>query len=440
LNDVEKTGGNIFGQVYGLGLFNCDMKLDGSAVSNLVASSTASASAINTVSVWKEDGDGTFIASDSGDSVIPLSGSFVSGNVNNAEYRNPAILSGIEFCDISGAPSANQFRIFDLDPVFKVPGLENYLIENRVIKCKSLGGLPRIRFDLSSYGDRRNYFIKDHKFSLKIKSLIAEENSTILGGGQLGIWIHTQPVEGLMWNWTPNHKWEPLRETDISINTVIKSLSHIYNFNIKPADEIKCINNLTGTETIINDVSLNNIKASYFEDFVVDFDTRNFTDQNNSEYLDIIPIQNPEYLITEQVHRDDTNYIVEIFFIPTKNEKKYLLIDSIELQDLTQRDNAGIGTGHGVATSGVPLRPFVKEDKLELSKDQLRDVLKFYNGLIGQGVGQYATPIASRDATITSGTLEVSGGSRLSYRIHPDWVPHTKDATYQNYTEVEFEN
>ena len=421
LNEIDKTGGNIFGQVFGLGLFNCDMKLDGSAVSNLVASSVDSASAIDVVSVWNEGGDGTFIASDSGDSVVPLSGSFVSGNVNNAEYRNPAILSGIEFCDISGAPSANQFRIFDLDSAFKVFGLENYLINNRVIKCKSVGGLPRIRFDLSSYGDRRNYFIKDHKFSLKVKSLIAEEDSDILGGGKLGVWIHTQPVSGLMWNWTPNHKWEPLRETDISINTVINTLSHQYIFNNKPADQVKCINNLTKTETIINDVSLNNIRSSYFEDFVVEFDTRNFTDQNNSEYLDIIPIQNPEYKITEQVHRDDTNYIVEIFFIPTNNEKKYLLIDSIELQDLTQRENAGIGTGYGVETSGVPLRPFVKENKLELSKDQLRDVLKFYNGLIGQGVGQYATTIASRDATITSGTLEVSGGSRLNYRVHPEW-------------------
>ena len=60
--------------------------------------------------------------------------------------------------------------------------------------------------------------------------------------------------------------------------------------------------------------------------------------------------------------------------------------------------------------------------------------------MIGQGIGQYATNIASRDATITSGTLEVSGGSRLNYRIHPEWGPHTKDGTYENYTEVEFEN
>ena len=443
LNEIDKTGGNIFAHVFGLGLFNCDFKLDGSAVGDLVASSVTTASAINAANVWKEDGDGTFIASDSGDGVIPLSGSWVSGNVNNAEYRNPAILSGIEFCDISGAPGRNQFTIFDIDSSYRVPGMENYLIANRVIKCKSLGGLPRLRFDLSSYGDRRNYLIKDHRFNLNIKSLVAEEYSPVLGGGKLGVWIHTQPVSGLIWTWTPNQKWEPIMEDRLSIPIVTNTLAHIYQFVTKdpdPDEKINCLGNITQAESYINDVSLNNIKNSYFENFSIDFDTRNFTDINGSEYLDIIPIRNIDYEIVEQVNRDDTNYIIEIFFVPNTNIKKYCLIDSIELQDLTLRDYAGIGTGHGIESSGTPLRPFVKEDKLELSKDQIRDVLKFYNGLIGQGIGQYATNIASRDATITSGTLEVSGGSRLNYRIHPEWGPHTKDGTYENYTEVEFEN
>ena len=443
LNEIDKTGGNIFAHVFGLGLFNCDFKLDGSAVGDLVASSVTTASAINAANVWKEDGDGTFIASDSGDGVIPLSGSWVFGNVNNAEYRNPAILSGIEFCDISGAPGRNQFTIFDIDSSYRVPGMENYLIANRVIKCKSLGGLPRLRFDLSSYGDRRNYLIKDHRFNLNIKSLVAEEYSPVLGGGKLGVWIHTQPVSGLIWTWTPNQKWEPIMEDRLSIPIVTNTLAHIYQFVTKdpdPDEKINCLGNITQGESYINDVSLNNIKNSYFENFSIDFDTRNFTDINGSEYLDIIPIRNTDYEIVEQVNRDDTNYIIEIFFVPNTNIKKYCLIDSIELQDLTLRDYAGIGTGHGIESSGTPLRPFVKEDKLELSKDQIRDVLKFYNGLIGQGIGQYATNIASRDATITSGTLEVSGGSRLNYRIHPEWGPHTKDGTYENYTEVEFEN
>jgi hypothetical protein len=445
-NEVEKTGGNIIAQVLGKGLFNCDLKLDGSAVGGFVASSVYSSSAINASSVWNETANGTFVASGTRQSIIPLSGTFTQGAVNNADFRNPAILSGIEFCDISGAPSSNQFTIFELDPTFSVYGKENYLIGNRVIKCKSVGGLPRMRFDLSSYGDRRNYFIKDHRFNLNIKALIAEENSDVLGGGSLGVWIHTDPSgggeDGLIWSWTPNQKWEPIRQEKLSLSVVKDVLSHKHSFNTKlpdPDDAVNCLGNFSQTNTEINDVSLNNIKESYFEDVSIKFDTRNFTDRNGFEYLKIIPIKEEEYIITEQVNTDQTNYVVEIFFFPNNDTEKYMLIDNIELQDLTLRDQAGIGAGHGIESSGTPLRRFVKENKLLLSKDQIREVLKFYNGLAGLGTGQYATSLASRDATITSGIMEVSGGSRLNYRLQPDWVIKTKSADNQ-YTSLRFDN
>ena len=76
-----------------------------------------------------------------------------------------------------------------------------------------------------------------------------------------------------------------------------------------------------------------------------------------------------------------------------------------------------------------------------LDKDQLRDVLKFYNGLAGLGTGLYATTLASRDAIITSGTLELSGGSRLNYITQPDWTPGVAtQVNHKNYTNVEFDN
>ena len=299
--------------------------------------------------------------------------------------------------------------------------------------------MPRLRFDLSAYGDRRNYFIKDHKFSLKIKSLIADENSEFLGGGQIGVWIHTDPVDGLIWSWTNKGKWEPIREERLSRRTVISELANLYNFELREpdlGDKPTCLANVLSGD---RDITLKDIRDSFFEDVTFTFDTRNFTDKNNFEYLKIIPIEDTEYVITEQVNRDDTNYVVEIFFVPQSNDDKYLLIDNIELQDVTLRDYAGIGTGHGIESSGTPLRRFVYEDKLELSKDQLVDVLKFYNGMLGLSTDKYATVLASRDATITSGTLEVSGGSRLNYRVHPDWVPYTPGSD-GNYIEVRFEN
>ena len=115
------------------------------------------------------------------------------------------------------------------------------------------------------------------------------------------------------------------------------------------------------------------------------------------------------------------------------------MIDSVELVDVTLRENAGLPTGEGLQTSGWPLRKFVKEDVLYLDKLQLREVLKFYNGLAGLD-SVYKNKTNSRDASITADTLEVSGGSRLNYRIYPDWVPHTKQSGHGNYESIEVEN
>jgi len=278
---------------------------------------------------------------------------------------------------------------------------------------------------------------------------VGEDESQVLGGGQLGAWIHTNVVSGLMWSWSPAGKWVMHKENDLSIDRVL-DLSHKYTFNTKqPSSEqtSKCIEWEQEVSEFTPEVNLLTIKKSWFETFEVDFNTRNETIHNNYEYLDIIPVPNEFAKIKPLVNMDDTPYYVEIFMVPQLNMvgsvSKYLLIDSIELQDTTQRDNAGIGLGHGVETSGIPFRPFVKENKLSLDKDQLRDVLGFYNGLMGSGTGLYATKLASRDATITSDTMEVSGGSRLNYRLSPTWGygnASNTQANYNNFTSVELDN
>jgi hypothetical protein len=465
LAELEKTGGNIFSQVFGKGLYNCDFSIEGSAVSTELLGSYICSSVLETTSIGYTNGSGvfstcavaaysdgtadlpasgTYIASSLGDAVVPLTGSFVLEGAGCAEFRNPHILSGVEFCDASGSKSS-FFQIFKLDKSFAKVKEENFLIENTVIKCKSKAGLPRLRFDLSSYGDRRNYFIKDHKFKFGINALVAEENSTLLGGGQVGVWIHTQPVNGLFWSWDKTKKWVPNYESELSKSLVLGKLTHRFTFDVEDTNfysqTSRCLlNTISPSEREINNVSLNNIKKEFFKTFELEFDTRNYTKFNNFEYTDIIPINEQQFNITEQVHRDDTNYIIEVFFLPNNNSEKYLLINDISLQDVTQREQAGIGTGFGLETSGVPHRRFIQEDKIYLDKGHLRDVLQFYNGLMGQRAGVYTTPLASRDATISSGVLEVSGGSRLNYRMHPDWVNNTKDATFNNYTEVEFDN
>lgn len=432
----SKTGGNIFAHVFGKALYNSDFELAGANGSSFIQTSLRESLPINNSTVWSDGGAGTFTASSLNQAVVPLVGSYVSGQA--FDLRNPTILSGIEFCDISGAPSKNEFRVIHLATS---SDSKNYFVDNPVIKCKSVGGLPRLRFDVSSYGDTPNSLIPQHKFKLKVRSLVADETLPELGGGQVGVWIHTEPQEDLMWSWTPDGKWTPTEVSSLSINQVTKILCHTYNFETTMPDKALreyCLNSISAGKQEVNDLSINNLREEYFQNFEVNFDTRNFTIHNNFEYLDIIPKTQDQFKITDQVHKD-RNYVIEVFFLPNNKESKYLLIDSIDLEDSTLRYEAGISTGQGIETSGIPLRPFVEEYKYELDKEELADVLNFYNGLTGKRAGENTTTLASRDASITSGVMELSGGSRISYRVQPEWVKHT-DGPDGSYTEVEFDN
>ena len=435
----EKTGGNIFAHVFGKALYNSDFKVVGENGSPFIQTALRDVFPINNVFVWSDAAADTITASSLNQAVVPLVGSYVSGEA--FDFRNATILSGIEFCDISGAPSRNEFRIINLSSDVAVPGAQNYFINNPVIKCKSVGGLPRIRFDVSSYGDMPNQLTPQHKFTLNVKALVADETRPELGGGRLGVWIHTEPKEDLMWSWTPDGKWTPTRMSNLSINQVTKTLCHTYSFpKTLPEQDLReyCLNSVEATENLVNNKSVILLKEEYFRDFKVEFDTRNFTIFNNYEYKKIIPKTESQFKLTDQVHKD-RNYVVEVFFLPNNDESKYLLIDSIDLEDSTLRYEAGISTGLGLETSGRPLIPFVSEYKYELNKQELASVLSFYNGLTGQRAGENTTTLASRDASVTSGTLELSGGSRISYRVQPEWVTHTEGAN-GNYTQVEFDN
>jgi hypothetical protein len=449
LNEVEKTGGNIFAQVFGRGLYNYNFDIDGSAISGFANTGVVAVSSINRDTVFLDGGDGTVGVSGNTDLVVPLSGTFIANKDGNAEFRNKHILSGVEFVDASGGSRGNSFVIHRLDSSNSTVGDDNALIDNTIIKFKTKSGMPRIRFDLSSVGDRRNYFIKDHKFKLELSALVAEEDSPVLGGGQVGIWIHTDVKNGYVWSWTKQKKWVPTLVSDISLEAV-KSLANIISFpTFDPTENqittsaydycLETYVSKNGTEA--NEISLRNIKKEFFSKISLDFDTRNFSINNNYEYLKHSPynIQTDElYQLFEHLHTDDTNYIVEIFFLPNI-ANKYMILERVNLTDITLREQAAIPTGHGLQTSGWPLRRFVKEDKLYLDQTELREVLKFYNGLAGLDT-LYSGVLNSRDATITSETLEVSGGSRLNYRIHPDWVTNTKQANHNNYELLEIDD
>ena len=461
-NALEETGPNIFAQVFGRALYNSNFKIAGrfanttshnGLLGNFIASSTAdsvpiaggpsgvfSVSAVYASTEANGYASGTYIASAANDMVLPLSGEFTPGKSLNAEFRNAEILSGVEFVQTSGAPSSNEFRIFKLDEAFAEAGEDNFLINNTVIKQKSRSGLPRMRFDLSSYGPRANHLVPDHVFSLDISALVAEENTNNLGGESMGVWIHTNPTEGYMWSFVPNSsplvsegnrladgRWVWHKEGELSISKVKNELAFIHTFpnytrNQRFGENKDCLGNIDSYGSLrINNTSLKDIQSEEFTNLNIKFDTRNRSIYNNMEYLQVIPVPEQVYKADDGVHTDETNYYVEVFLIPTADESKYLLVDDIKLQDVTQRENAAIGTNTGVRTLGTPFRPFVKEDKIELDKQELQGVLKFFTGLMGSGVGTYQTVLASRDKEATFKVMGREGGSRLNYRLHPSW-------------------
>tara|TARA_R110002051_G_scaffold167858_2_gene238538 strand:- start:8198 stop:13150 length:4953 start_codon:yes stop_codon:yes gene_type:complete len=462
-NALDETGANIFSQVFGRGLYNSNFKIAGrfanttthnGYLGNFIASSLEDSVAIaggpsgvfSTSAVYSEVvangyASGTYIASALEEMVLPLSGTFTPGKPLNAEFRNAKILSGVEFVQTSGAPSSNEFRLFKLDESFAEIGQENFLINNTVIKQKSRSGLPRIRFDLSAYGPRVNHLVPEHIFSLDISAMVGEENTNRLGGESMGVWIHTNVTNGYMWSFVPNYsnyvkegnrivdgRWIWHKECDLSIREVTHNLCFKHNFPMNTRDiredTAKCFGNVDVYGSVqVNNASLNDIRSQEITNVAIKFDTRNFSIYNNMEYLQVIPIPEEVYKLDDGVHAKKTNYYVEIFLLPTLDESKYLLIEDIKLQDLTQRENAAVGTNTGVETLGTPFRPFVKENKIELDKQELQGVLKFFTGLMGSGVGTYQTSLASRDKEATFQVMGREGGSRLNYRLHPSWNP-----------------
>ena len=429
----DKTGANIFAHVFGKALYNIDFEIDGSAAGNYVASSYGSAVAIDNNSgsgILDESGDGTYVASSVSD-IVPST---------KPELRNPHILSGIEFVATSGSSQRNKFYIYRVDSSLDTQLADPYFTNNTTIEMRSFDGLPRIRFDLSSYGDNPNLLVRDHKFKLNLKGLIGNDYSNKLGGGKVGVWIHTDERDGYIWSWTGRNKWELHKEEDLTIDQVKQELAVIKNYPVKEIDRDCLIHKLP--EYSSRAIDLLDLREEWLEDFEINFDTRNYTIHNNYEHLDVIPVPNEYYKREELVHRDeDTNYIIEIFLLPDSNNDNYFLLDEITLEDSTMKERSGKPLGFGDKTNNTPLRRFVKEKISYLSKRELRAVLKFFKGLTGQAAGIYSTLLGSRDATQTSGTQEQQGGSRLNYKVIPELGAYTK-ATSKNgiYTGVGIAN
>jgi hypothetical protein len=463
LSSVDETGANIFSHVFGPLLYNANFSVEGSGVvsqeGDYIASSLdvvvpigygGGSGVFSPCAVSNGFASGTYVANTLNSMIVPLDGYFSSNAYGNAEYRNPYILSGIEFVQTSGASTSNRFELIKLDQSLFRENDDQFLANKLFIKSYSTNGLPRLRFDLSSYGPRANTFIKDHYFNLNIKAQIGNDTVTNYGGGALGVWIHTNVITAedgtrLMWCWTPRNKWELVVFDKLTQRSLLNDLTHVKNFSqfsINNDEEFRgnsrerCLGNelpeYETTAELPTRPSFTYFKEKYLENIDISFDTRNYTIYNNYEYLEIIPVPEQYYKIRNLVHGQDINYFVEIFKLNQGDPNKYLLISDISIQDLTLKQNSGFQLNYGIETSSIPLVPFVEESRFYTDKDELKTILKFFNDLI-------IDPYTSRVATNSSGILDTSGGSRINYKIHPDLVSGTA-LTQGQYTSIDLKN
>lgn len=416
----------VFAHVYGSILRNSEFDEYGQAYSTTPSLVTSSVSA----TTFLRPGENIFAYSgiaSYGSELKEDSSSLVIFRLDSdTEIRNNNLLSGVTLIQTSGTSPLNNFVIYNLQNIYenKTVG-NNYLINNPIVKLKAVDGVPRIRFDLNHdyvsslpYVSSTNLLIPEHEFELTVNAIGGFEDGKTLGGVKLGVWVHTDWENGFVWSYTPRG-WEVHRTEAITKDKLINELLNIYEFGISSIPQsptkkkYRCINLTT------NKSSDNPYLPGMFEKedyFSVKF---NFDTKNN------FCIPDDYYKLYGQVNRRTQNYVIEIMMVPSQvNMQRFILIDDVNLVDKTLNGLASI------PVSSAYYRRKCEELSVPVSKDQLYEIFRFWKGLI----------LASRNATDTSGSLGVSGGSRLNYRIAPEWVLNASGNDFIPYGTLEFEN
>ena len=96
------------------------------------------------------------------------------------------------------------------------------------------------------------------------------------------------------------------------------------------------------------------------------------------------------------------------------DSNKFVVFENISIENLTYKNEfAIIETAYG---------------DVSLDKKDLKGVFRFLKDL--------HTGINSRTASVTSGVMEVSGGSRLNYRANSSMFTPTVDPTFGRITDI----
>ena len=451
---VASYNPSIISHTYGPYLFNSNFELTASSLAfrpGLITTDVSSVIGISygegggMMAVSNPSSIQNYAASDNSDMFVRF-----------PEVRNDTMLSGMELVDTSGEVVATDVRVFPTNPTFAVlkidqikdapigqttlPDAYNRTLEDNTLlryTRNSKDTLPRLRFKIepdSSRPDLKNLLVPDSEFSLFIRSAqILTSTQTSLGN--LRVWIHTDPLnyiteyddggvpqikytdETSIWSFTPNG-WQRSRLTDLSgpgaINYVTaNSLAQPYtvpdpvttdvvtrgdsrslltNDVISPyifpplPPRVGCDENISADVT---DLIQESISETSFEPMKFEFNT-----------INKLVREPPD---NKKLHTKDRKYYIEIF-MESADPDSYTIFDNINMVNSTLQEKSVIGTRHG---------------EYWLSKKELKICLDYFTELS-------KSKEASRDAMVTSGALETSGGSRLSYRQNvnrniPSW-------------------
>jgi hypothetical protein len=415
---IDQDGPNILAHALGSLLYNSDLTKRGSLTTQYPSLITTNlASTVNFVA-----GEGVF--SISGTS----SGTYIASSILNTgsgtyELRNSGILSHIEFCQPSGVSQNNNFAVIDIDPSFKSSTRTNEILDKNVlIKQSAYDGFGRIIFDISkyqldsgSYDVQNNFLSPEHEFNIKFKTTLVDPDGLAIGGGAVAVWIHTKPELGKVWSYTSDGTWINHLASELNLSKVL-SYSHVVTIprrqrDLTTSSNFACLRFLDRTNQNRENDVIASLQKEEFSEVSLSFHTRNYS----CDGLDITaPTEEYLYNISNNVHRLNQNYVIEIFTIPTQDSRFTLYYD-LSMIDLTLNRMS---------------KPFVtklsncKELRIDLSKQHLLNIIKYFNQIRGEysinKINNY-TGYASRVASATSGIYEANGGSRINYVEDPAW-------------------
>jgi hypothetical protein len=414
-----EDGPTVISHVFGSLLYNSDFKEKGNLSLQLTSIYNKSLSEVT------ELVNGSGIFSNAGST----SGTYIASSILNygtgiREYRNSGVLSHVELCQVSGTGAKNSFTVFNIDGgSLRSRSARNSLIhDNILLRQVAKSGFGRIIFDISKYQSPSgthdvsyNFLSPDHEFNFKFKTIISSEDGVTLGGGAIGVWVHTKPELGKVWSYV-NDSWVQHDASAITSEDIITKYSNIYSIPRKVRDSKFICAKFVDPKNTNN---RNDVIATLSEDDTVelnlDLHTLNKDCVAPGEYPTKVPFDYAEN-ISNHLHRLNQNYVIEVFLLPNQNDKFALFYD-FSMIDMTLNKWS---------------KPYVtqagcQELRVDLGPNQVLDVLKYFNLINGAyetvsySGTNHMTGYASRVASETQSFYEANGGSRINYVESPAW-------------------